>query len=141
MGDRGPIPKRTDQRRRRNLLEGGIDSASGATSVEVPDADGDWHPIAIRWFVSLGESGQSAFYEPSDWQFACFLAELMTRALDNPRGINGQLITAVMSGMTELLTTEGSRRRARAFNSKAGLWTRPRPRKRHSDHPCPAQSG
>ena len=90
MGERGPVPKRTDQRRRRNLLEGGIDSASGATSVEVPDADGDWHPIAIRWFVSLGESGQSAFYEPSDWQFACFLAELMTRALDNPRGINGQ---------------------------------------------------
>ena len=39
------------------------------------------HPAARRWFESLAESGQSAFYEPSDWATAYVLAETMSREL------------------------------------------------------------
>lgn len=120
MGSRGPIPKRSDVRRRTNEPEGGIDSAPGADEVLIPAPHEGWHPIASEWYASLAESGQSDFYEPSDWAFAYYVAELLTRslgyALDGafvPVKVNGQLVTAVMAGMTELLTTEGARRRAR----------------------------
>lgn len=112
MGERGPIPKRSDQRRRRNEPEGGIDQIPGASDVTVPEPKEHWLPIAVEWYASLAESGQSDFYEPSDWAFAAFVAELMSTAMATGR-LNGQLITAIMSGMTELLTTEGARRRAR----------------------------
>lgn len=112
MGERGPVPKRSDHRRRTNEPDGAIDKAPGADRVEIPEPDAAWHSIARDWYLSLGESGQHLWYEPSDWQFARFVAELTSKALTASR-LNGQLITAVMAGMTELLTTEGARRRAR----------------------------
>lgn len=112
MGTRGPVPKRADQRRRRNKTDGGIFTAPGAGTVAVPDADEAWYPIAQEWYRSLAESGQSQFFEPSDWQFARLLAELVTRALTTDR-LNGQLVATILSGMSELLTTEGARRRVR----------------------------
>jgi hypothetical protein len=52
------------------------------------------------------------FYEPSDWATAQYVAEAMSRGLESPR-FSAQLFAAVSSAMTELLTTEGARRRAR----------------------------
>jgi hypothetical protein len=78
----------------------------------VPDVDEAWHPIARRWFGSLRSSGQAAFYQDSDWATAVYVAEAMSRNLVAGR-FSAQLFAAVMSGMTELLTTEGARRRAR----------------------------
>jgi hypothetical protein len=43
---------------------------------------------------------------------ARYIAEAMSRNLAAAR-FSGQLFAAVMAGMTELLTTEGARRRAR----------------------------
>jgi hypothetical protein len=64
--------------------------------------------------LSLRQSGQAAFYEPSDWAVARYAAELMSRVLDcSERGPNGQLVAALNSVMASLLTTEGDRRRAR----------------------------
>jgi hypothetical protein len=85
-------------------------------SVEVrviPKADPSWHPIALAWFRSLGVSGQSQFYEASDWASAVWIAEAMTRGLNSTKGFSAVLFAAVNAAMTELLTTEGSRRRAR----------------------------
>ncbi|QPI61968.1 hypothetical protein I1A49_27705 [Streptomyces malaysiensis subsp. malaysiensis] len=78
----------------------------------MPPADESWHPIAARWYTSLGESGQSQFYEPSDWAMAVYLAEAMSRNLKSGR-FSAQLLQTVLSGMTDLLTSEGARRRAR----------------------------
>jgi hypothetical protein len=141
MGSRGPVPKRSTQRRRRNEPEGGpVQHAPGADEVSVPKANSKWHPIAKRWFESLAASGQSAFYESSDWATAELIAESMSRDL-KPQvvGINervefdpesGQSVTkaepvmaviplkgaslaAYLKAMSALLVTEGDRRRAR----------------------------
>lgn len=109
----GPVPKRDDVRRRRNKSESGPTArAVAAKNVPVPRADPEWHPVATRWFKSLKDSGQSFWYEPSDWAHAYYIAEAMSRNLNAGR-FSGQLFAAVMAGMTELLTTEGARRRAR----------------------------
>ncbi|WP_245876964.1 hypothetical protein [Streptomyces uncialis] len=79
----------------------------------LPDPDPLWHPIAADWYLSLRESGQAAFYEPSDWAMARYAAELMSRGLCSDRPPNGQYVAALNSVMASLLATEGDRRRAR----------------------------
>jgi hypothetical protein len=115
----GPVPKRSDQRRRRNKPEGAqLARAKGAAVVAVPAADPAWHPVAVDWFESLKESGQSAFYEPSDWATARYVATAMSTNLKGER-FSSMLFSSVMSAMTDLLTTEGARRRARVELERA----------------------
>ncbi len=152
----GPVPKREAERRRRNkdgteVLRVDL-SESLATEVEIPapptSDDGEllWHPIAVRWYLSLTESGQAIFYEPSDWNTAYVLAESLSRELnphpvrvgqrevldpDNPYDEKGAAnkigqdfifedryetmsaatLTAFLKGASQLMTTEGERRR------------------------------
>lgn len=87
-------------------------TASAGNAPVVPRASGDWHPIAQRWYKSLRESGQAQFYEASDWMTAVYVAEAMSRNLEQGK-FSAQLFQTVLSGMTDLLTTEGARRRAR----------------------------
>lgn len=108
----GPIPKRSDQRRRVNKPEVPIDSAPSAPPVPIPDPDPSWHQLARDWFVSLGQSGQAVFYQPSDWAVARVWAEILSRQLQSDR-ISAVMVTAWASSASELLTTEGARRRAR----------------------------
>lgn len=126
--ERGPVPKRSNQRRRRNQPDGPVDEAPGAALVPLPKANSKWHPLAKRWFESLAASGQSAFYEPSDWATAELIAESMSRDL-KPQvvGISeetgepvmaviplkGASLAAYLKAFTVLLVTEGDRRRAR----------------------------
>lgn len=118
IGNSGPIPKRSDQRRRNNKPTVAIDTAPGATNVEIPDADPDWIPAARRWYESLAESGQSVFYQPSDWATAWVWAELLNGVLDGGKP-SAMMISAWASGATDLLVTEGSRRRMRLELAKA----------------------
>ena len=110
----GPVPKRSDQRRRRNASDGPplVKGEAGAEPT-VPEASESWHPIAVQWYESLLDSGQAQYYEQSDWATAYYIAEAMSRNLAAEKRFSAQLFQAVMSGMTDLLTTEGSRRRAR----------------------------
>lgn len=111
----GPVPKRSTERRRRNKPEGAeVTSVPVAElpTVECPPADETWHEIARDWYNSLAKSGQAIFYEPSDWAHARYVAEAMSRGLQASR-FSAQLFAAVSAAMTELLTTEGARRRAR----------------------------
>lgn len=158
---RGPVPKPSSQRRRRNKswitkanrsgapVSPGEPPRAGkgssteawrayATSIghDVPgeatrgqiiamvdeglDEDTQWHPLARDWYRSLAESGQSKFYEPSDWQTARVLAELLSRALQRGK-VTAALIERWQVGATELLTTEGARRRVRVeLDAKGG---------------------
>lgn len=132
MGQRGPAPKRSDQRRRTNDPPQEITRAPGAAVVDVPAPEEGWHPLARAWFESLAGSGQSAFYEPSDWATAALIAEAISRELQ-PKPIitmigpvkdeNGDIllvdeppkaasVAAWLKGMTALMVTEGDRRRA-----------------------------
>ncbi|MGW0780325.1 phage terminase small subunit [Streptomyces sp. NPDC002913] len=118
MGARGPIGKRSEERmgHRSKEEQDSITKAPSGSPIDLPDLpepDDLWHPIATDWYLSLRESGQSAFYEPSDWAMARYAAHVMSQVLLSERGPNGQLVAALNSVMSSLLTTEGDRRRAR----------------------------
>lgn len=112
MGMRGPIPKRDQDRVRRNKDVVETKKAAGAAKVTAPRADRDWHPIAKKWYNSLKKSGQSAFYEPSDWAYAFLIAHELTVMLAEEKVRAGALQT-IFAAMNDLLTTEGARRRMR----------------------------
>jgi hypothetical protein len=44
--------------------------------IAVPEASPSWHPQARSWFNSLALSGQSDFYEASDWATAVLCGQL-----------------------------------------------------------------
>ena len=105
-----------------------MDRAPASAKVKPPAASKDWHPIARRWYRSLAESGQSAYYEPSDWATAHLIAESISRDLKpQPIGVHpetgkavmatipmkGASLAAYLKAMTALLVTEGDRRRSR----------------------------
>lgn len=117
---RGPVPKPSSQRRRRNKPKGATPvKAPARTRPVVPSPDPEWHSIALDWFNSLKDSGQAQFYEASDWASARYVAEAMSRNLNQGQKFSSMLFSAVMAGMTELLTTEGARRRARVELERA----------------------
>jgi hypothetical protein len=43
--------------------------------IPIPDVDPDWKPKAKSWFRALKLSGQSAFFEASDWATAVSAAD------------------------------------------------------------------
>ncbi|GAB3209787.1 hypothetical protein GCM10027294_25580 [Marinactinospora endophytica] len=133
-GTRGPVPKRSDQRRRMNKaqddgtpVEITRAPAGSPTPVPAPPANESWHPIARAWYDSLAASGQAVFYEASDWATAALLAESISRDLSpqvvgttesgeilrDTIPLKGASLSAYLKGMSSLLVTEGDRRRAR----------------------------
>lgn len=118
MGARGPIGKRSEERmgHRSKEEKSSITKAPSEPPGELPnlpEPDALWHPIATDWYLSLRDSGQAAFYQPSDWAMARYAAELMSRGLSGDHPPNGQYVAALNSVMSSLLTTEGDRRRVR----------------------------
>ncbi len=113
MGERGPVPKRSSERRRRNK-DSVVETVElkGLGPVPVPESDPAWHPRAREWYESLADSGQSKYFEPSDWQAARVLADALTKCLRMKR-FSAVLFASVWAGMADLLTTEASRRRVR----------------------------
>lgn len=110
MGTRGPAPARSDQRRRRNEPGTPVSQVEQTGEVEIPEPIDSWHPTAAAWYASLAQSAQSRFYEPSDWQNAHYCAGLMSQTLTEEK-VNAQLVSQVRGLMTDLLVTEGARRR------------------------------
>lgn len=135
MGTRGPAPKRESQRRRANGKTTKKTAAKKAAAKkaaaqakpvtgELRTPDPDWHPVAVAWFEALEASGQSVFYQQSDWATARLVAEAMSRDL-KPQPVvtkdgdvvqvtmpvKGASLAAYRSHMATLLVTEGDRRR------------------------------
>lgn len=120
MGARGPVPKRVEARLgHRTVAERSVTVAAGFEGVTQPPADDSWHVMAAEWYESLALSGQAAFYQPSDWATARVWAEILSRQLSAGR-VSAQMIAAWASGATELLTTEGARRRGRLELERGG---------------------
>lgn len=108
----GPIPKRTEQRAGHRSKAELARKVARCDVVSQPEPDLDWHPKARRWYVSLAESGQADFYEPSDWELAAFLAQMMTHLLESSRP-SSEMLKAILGGMQDLGVTEAARRRMR----------------------------
>lgn len=118
---RGPVPKRTDQRARRNKTPEGAEVVRLTTTSQVkpPAEDKSWHITAKRWFRSLKKSSQNQFYEQSDWAYAQLAADLLSAEMnrDKPRAV---MVSQILSMMDNLLTSEGARRRVRIELVRAG---------------------
>lgn len=114
MGARGRVPERKENligHRSKDELEGGtVTRIRIPTKVSQPQADKDWHPIAVRIYNSVKISGQSQYYEPSDWAILYFACDELTYYL-RPGNRSGQKLTAINQMLTTLLLTEGDRRR------------------------------
>lgn len=128
MGERGPAPKRAAERRRNNKPDIPTKTLKTFGRVAVPAASKDWHEVAKRLYLSLRHSGQSQFYEPSDWAAAYLLCESLSRDLE-PQivevvvvegerkamratvPLKGASIAAYLKGFAALGVSEGDRRR------------------------------
>lgn len=127
---RGPIGKRSETRIRRNpAKDAGITTAPGAENVVMPEPNDEWVDWVWEWYVSLAESGQARYYEPSDWMVAYTMAEWMNDLQqdhylgmrDAGRGeqevvygrkpMNAGEISAFLKANAVLGATEGDRRR------------------------------
>lgn len=115
----GPPPKRSDQRRRRNKPDESqpkltvVKDDVPRRAAKPPRVSPSWHPLMKDWFRSLKESRQSMFYEPSDWQTARLLAEVMSEELNSEKGVKASMLAEFNSAAGSLMTTEGERRRLR----------------------------
>lgn len=121
MGIRGPAPKRSDERRRVNSPEADTVPSTARSTVDVPRLPTKMHRLARDWYRSLEQSPQSVYFTASDWQAALLLAHELTDHLtlhkisadgvDQGRRQDAAMFRAIWSGMSDLLTTEGARRR------------------------------
>lgn len=112
---KGPVPKRSDQRRRRNTEPDGVTilTAPGQKNVVPATEDRAWHPYAKQWFRSLKRSGQARFYQDTDWQEARLVAWLISSEMNREHGPRAGMMDVIFSRGDSLLTTEGARRRLR----------------------------
>lgn len=78
----------------------------------IPEADPNWHQIAIEFYESLETSGQADFYQDSDWMYAYSLCDDLSYYKKSGQR-SSMMLTAIMSAMSNLLVTEGDRRRVR----------------------------
>lgn len=118
----GPVPKRSEERRRRNK-DVEIDQVASGTDLpcQPPEPSEEWHPIARNWYLSLAESGQAIFYEPSDWMTAFYVTEAMSRSLFSGERFSGHLFGSIITAASNLLVTEGDRRRLRLELTRAEI--------------------
>lgn len=109
----GPVPKRSEQRRRVNKPEGvQVVHASAGAPITWPPAPDGWHERVVELYESLQVSGQAAFYQQSDVATARLVLDGLSTTMSSGK-INGQLWTGALSALGNLLVTEGDRRRAR----------------------------
>lgn len=113
MAQYGPVPKRSEELIRRNKPEVPVDKVTTIGRVEVPELGiEDPHPLVVDLYNSLSESGQSRFYEPSDYQYARFCLHFADSLLKSSRP-SAQLLASVSGMLSNLLVSEGDRRRVR----------------------------
>ena len=144
MGTRGRVPNRSgDQAYARNVNRADRPPVTKGLLREVEpwDPDPEWPESLQRIWNSMAKSGQSDFYQESDWAYAHFVFEEMAAyrakapmrkknettgkwedVVDPETGevqfyphhkMSGQMFQAIMSALTSLMLTEGDRRRAR----------------------------
>ena len=124
MGTRGPIPNHSSdlsRDRSRKPERNAVATKGLRRPVTVPEPDPDWHPIATMIWNSMLSSGQTDFYQDSDWAFAWYVCEEVSLykkpkvAADGSEHHrrSGQLFQTITSALGELLLTEGQRRRVR----------------------------
>jgi hypothetical protein len=113
MGTRGPVPKRSSERVRRNKDETPVEKVTAIGTVVAPKLGlDDPHPLIVDFYEALAGSAQAKYYEPSDWQFARFTLHFADKLVKSGKP-SSQMLAAVNTALTDLLVSEGARRRVR----------------------------
>lgn len=122
MSVTGPIPERSENRIRRNKPDTPIEKITAIGLVEVPELGnihyrGEIHQLVEDLWDGMTESAQAKYFEPSDWQFARLtlfaLNQEIVSAQHANKPIGAMKLSALNQMMTQLLLTEGERRRVR----------------------------
>lgn len=111
----GPVPNRSDDLSRERDANRGDRSPitkGELRPVVVPHADPEWHPIADKLYRSLKSSGQSDFYQNSDWALAYSLCDDLSHFKQSGKR-SAQMAQTIYSALSNLLVSEGDRRRVR----------------------------
>lgn len=109
----GPVPKRSDERIRRNKPDVPIEKLFTDGKVHIPDLGlDDPHQITVDLYQSLITSAQSKYFEDSDWAYAKFALHFADKLIKAARP-SGQVLATVQSMLADLLVSEGARRRFR----------------------------
>lgn len=111
VSSRGPIPKRSEDRKgHRTQAELAVTKGT-ARPVSKPKANPDWHYIAKYAFnQAMGKSGTNDFAQNSDWLAAWFLAEQLDDYVKSSRR-SSMAAAEIRQLMGDLMFTESSRRR------------------------------
>lgn len=106
----GPVPKRSDQRRRRNAPARPVAKVDGAAAgqpeLDVPAA----HPLAVSWYDALADGPEAKFYTPAMWQRARIVVVMLSGVLEAGRP-SSQMYAALQQDMKSLLVDAGELRR------------------------------
>ena len=114
----GPIPKRSEERRRRNK-DSKPEIVAVPGKVKPQPCPNGIHPEARGWYKSLGQSAESRYWEPSDWRQARIAAIWLSGLLSGSRP-SAQMVASWLSMVSELGVTEGARRRMRIEIDRRG---------------------
>ncbi len=116
----GPVPNRPgDHSRDRDLNRAGrlpISKGTLRPVDNIPPHDESWPEMVQDLYLSAAESGQSDFYQQSDWMMWWSLCDDLAYYKKQTRR-SGQMLQTIYSAMTDLLVTEGARRKARVILS------------------------
>src|SRR5689334_25412722 len=110
----GPVPKHSDDRVRRNVELVPTEKVEVYGDVVMPPLDMPFepHPMVVDFYESLRMSAQSRFYEPSDWEYARLVCFIMQTIVTSNKP-SSEMFKALQTAMSNLLITEGDRRRLR----------------------------
>lgn len=110
----GPMPKRDADRVRRNKPD--VTTKRGvARECDPPPEDREWHVTAKRMYRSLRKSGQTEFWQQTDWEYARLTMDQMSRAMNSAeeKPMKATFLAEINQMLSRLMFTEPDRRRAR----------------------------
>lgn len=115
MGARGPVPNREADLARPRSRKGADQqpvTKGTARTVVWPEASTDWHEIAQELFNACAKSGQADFYQQSDIALLYSLCDDLSHYKKSGKR-SGQMAQTIYSALSNLLVSEGDRRRVR----------------------------
>lgn len=127
MGDRGPAPRRDDERRRRNEPAHPITKLSRAELQELPfevdvepappEVGAGWNPVVRELWEALQVDPSRKWQTSADWALTKIVLQVLSDAMGstdkdgNLIGVSGNTQSAVLKHMASIGVTEAARLR------------------------------
>lgn len=106
----GPIKKEAERRRTQGPISGNARHGELRPVTRIPAANAEWHKRAKDWYNALAKSGQSDYYQASDWAKAQIVGDLLTFVYESRFYRCAAVLAEINSMMSSLGTSEGDRR-------------------------------